>query len=329
MNFISILFITAIALRMQIETNCIFNNSLKLESYQFDKSLSQINSFEELNNSKRQKLDKDAKSKISHSTIIFSNTLDDSDITNEFNKIPCNHFEYSPVENNIIYRNFYSNKNPIFKVERVKRIDDIINDDQIKYFDIEAKFHSFLFKDDYLSQIFNSMSSLRKFITMIQCNSNECDYQDHFANFMENNTLYKEIDGRLVKMNESSETSENTEILKHLQCPKCQTLNCILCLDFAFFLQDYDNILLLVQLTGDEANSFFSCSTIDLCSNKSDLLKTIPAMLKFMYHITNDSSECLQKITWTLKSSGEKEQRQYRMIGASILTKSFACGTAL
>lgn len=273
-------------------------------------------------------MDSHLKSKISHSTIILSDTLDDSGIVSEINKIPCEHFEYSQMENAIIYKNFYSNKNcNISNVNRIKRFNDLKDNDEIKHFHVDAKFHSFLFTDPIY--LFESTSSLRKYATIIQCNSNDCDYQDNFEEFLEDNKLYKEIDGKLVKLkSESPEIIDNTNI-ERLQCPKCKTLNCILCLDFTFILQDYDDILLIARCTGDDANLFFSCSTSDLCSNKTEHLKTIATMLKFMYHITNDPTECLEKITWTLATSGEKDQRQYRMIKASILTKSLACGAML
>ncbi|XP_075676453.1 uncharacterized protein LOC113795059 [Dermatophagoides pteronyssinus] len=331
----------AIALKAQIEKKCVLGETFDPEIY-LNQSLSQII---EISNddvqqdddqddgclpSKRIRQNNQQQQQIS---FCFSNTLDDSSLLT--NTIPCFHNQYTKYQKEIIYRHFYSSKNSnLSSFQRLNSFDQLINQRknvENEFFLVDAKFHSVTFGQQDPIDIFQSMSTLRQYACIVFCNENDCNYQDTFESFFQKSSEWlMEKNEQLIYINRESSTdnneSQDNQMIR-LKCPNCHTENIILSLDFILILQDYDNGLIVVRLTRIDANVFFNCSTYDLCQRSSPLLEQIPAFFKHAFHITNEQTDCLQKITWTLMvNDHDQNQREFHLVDVSIMNKNFSGG---
>ncbi|KAI7689975.1 hypothetical protein SSS_02866 [Sarcoptes scabiei] len=237
-------------IRAQIE-----NESLNYENSIFSEPVSIVDVTDEsIIAEENQELDANQQSCASFA---LTDTLDESFLTKQINHIPCEHYDYDQYEKEILYRHFYSELRGNLVTELYfQTFADFINKTEIKnkFFQIKAKFYSFVL--DKTIDIFESMSTLRKYATMVQCTSTNsspnCNYQETFDEFLKQcESFYEEKEGKL-----SYKMDSNKPIL-NLHCPNCDQLTCILCLDFFMLLQDYDNALLLTRLAGIDANIFF------------------------------------------------------------------------
>lgn len=338
----------------QIEEYFFLNGKLDYNNYNFDKSQSQIMSHskifdtdseddDELQlNRSRYLQSKENQQETTKKTeeekpalTTFIEELDESSLNNMdlTSQISCTHIDFTTFERTFVYKHLFTRdfKSHLDSIQ-LKSFKDILEyQDTMQTFKIQARFHSFVFQKSKMS-LFSSLSRLRKYATVVQCTSNkknrQCDYRESFEKFVEESKDYRLEEDSLVVTSEdaSSDPSTSTRSYDRLKCPQCSLMTCIVCLDFYIILQDYDGSLFLTHLSGPTANRFFSCCTADLCqSSADDICQKIPALLKYLAHITNDNSPCNQKIYWIIEQNHQVE-REYNLIDACILSSMVSCG---
>lgn len=268
----------------------------------------------------------------------FIEDVDESTLNKlEFpDQIECTHLNFSEHERNILYKHFFNEKNKLYLDSiQLNSFKDIAqhSDANGKTFKIQARFHSFVFSKSKPS-LFSSLDQLRKFATIVQCTSSSkyrvCDYKQSFNKFINRTQDYRLDDnGTLIMIQDGTSPKpcsfQKSQFIR-LKCPQCSLLSCELYLDFYVILQDYDNSLFLSHFTGKNSNKFFNCNTEELCDEKSDsIIIKIPAIFKYLSHITNDNSHCSRKIYWIFEQYGQTD-KEYRIIDACVLSNMVSCG---